>query len=203
MHDNDGDDDNGYDDDDGNDDDDEARTGRGFAWSVNWLVNREWIGETHEPQSWLVNNIFTATRGPLTLFTWRGFEVKPCKSEKLLTFDFLSIINVNFVVVKQKAENRQFNRHTLCFLNIKGSLVLRPTLAYFSPVTTNNHWWTWSVHRLIMWFVKWLQRLKWFVNVPKFNLWFEIQTPPSSPSRPWWKWRERFLWLGFMGRQWK
>ena len=54
MHGNDGDDDNGYDDDDGNDDDDEARTGRGFAWSVNWLVNREWIGETHEPQSWLV-----------------------------------------------------------------------------------------------------------------------------------------------------
>ena len=45
MHDNDGDDDNGYDDDDGNDDDNEARTGRDFAWSVNWPVNREWIGK--------------------------------------------------------------------------------------------------------------------------------------------------------------
>ena len=30
-------------------------SGRSFAWSVNWPVNRAWIGETHEIQSWFVN----------------------------------------------------------------------------------------------------------------------------------------------------
>ena len=51
--------------------------------------------------------------------------------------------------------------------------------------------------------MKWLQRVTWFENVRKFNPWLEIQTPPSSPSRPGWRWRGRFLWLGFVGRQWK
>ena len=30
-------------------------SGRGFAWIVNWPVNRAWIGKTHEIQSWFVN----------------------------------------------------------------------------------------------------------------------------------------------------
>ena len=30
-------------------------SGRSFAWSVNWPVNRAWIGKTHEIQSWFVN----------------------------------------------------------------------------------------------------------------------------------------------------
>ena len=67
MHDNDGDDNNGYDDDGGNGDNDDARYRRGFAWFVNWPVNIEWIGETQETQSWLVNYILTVTRDPLTL----------------------------------------------------------------------------------------------------------------------------------------
>ena len=55
------------------------------------------------------------------------------------------------------------------------------TVAFCSPAATKNRWWTWSVRHLITSFVKWLQKVTWFVNVRKFNKWFVIHTPPSRP----------------------
>jgi len=64
---------------------------------------------------------------------------------------------------------------------VKGLYLSTVTLTFCSLAATKNRWWTWSFHHLITSFVKWLQKVTWFVNVRKFNKWFVIQTPPSRP----------------------
>ena len=90
MHDNEGDDDDGYDDHNGDDDDDKARSGRGLRDP--WIDR--WIWETHETvviselyihcDAWSSNIVVRESRFLLIKqmwVSWRGFEVKPCKSE--------------------------------------------------------------------------------------------------------------------------
>ena len=114
---------------------------------------------------WSVNIVVRETRFlPMKEMqvSWRGFEVKPCKSEKLWNVDFIAVKFISSQLCYGETKSREspvWSAPYFLYPSRHGIIFKRQTLAYSSPETTKNRWWTWSVRHLITWFMKWLQNV--------------------------------------------